>query len=49
MQDDRVRSLFGELLATPQSTLSAHLTLRSELLKTPSLLSQTLEHLSNSE
>lgn len=48
MQDDRVRSLFNQLLATPSAALQAHLTLKNALLNDSSLLSQTLEYLSNS-
>jgi hypothetical protein len=49
MQDDRVRTTFSQLLSTPQAAFAAHLTLKSQILKDPSFLSQTLEHLSNSE
>jgi hypothetical protein len=47
MQDDRIRTLFTQLIATPAATLQAYSSLKSSLLSDPGLLTLTIDHLSN--
>jgi hypothetical protein len=49
MQDDKVRNLFAQLLNTSNAASQAYNTLKNAFLSDPSILSQTIEYLSNPE